>query len=168
MIIGSGDIASVLKDRKGFLFHAAGVSNSQETDEFEYQREATMVLDQPKEYRLVYFSSLAIFYGKGRYVQHKRDMEQMIMLNFPKYTIVRIGNILWGTNPHTLINYLREQKHPQIRDEYRYVVDKDEFLHWINLIPDFNCEMNVPGQRMKVQEIYDKYCRIGKKGKNEE
>lgn len=77
--------------------------------------------------------------------------------NFPQYTIIRLGNITWGDNPNTLINYLKINPTAEVRDVYRYVVEKDEFLHWINLIPNFNCEMNIPGKRMKVKDIVKEY-----------
>lgn len=83
----------------------------------------------------------------------------MIKANFKKHTIIRIGNIEWGTNPNTLINYLLLHPMAEIRDEYRYVISKEEFLSWIDLIPDWSCEMNCPGERLKVGAIYDRYCR---------
>ncbi len=160
-IVGEGDIASVLKERDGVLFFASGVSNSQETQESEYQREKDLLMEQDKDKRLVYFGSLSIFYGETRYTQHKKEMEELVKDNFDKYCIVRIGNIDFGDNPHTLINTLRakvEKQEPlQILDVERYVVDQEEFLHWINLIPDFNCEINIPGKRMKVTEIVKEY-----------
>jgi hypothetical protein len=91
-------------------------------------------------------------------------MEKTIKDNFKHYTIIRIGNITWGTNPHTIINFFRNQVKKgeplDIRDEYRYVIEKDEFLHWIDLIPEWSCEMNITGQRMKIQEIVDKYVNL--------
>ena len=48
MIVGYGDIASVLKDRKGTIFFASGVSNSQETRESEYKREEDLLMKQNK------------------------------------------------------------------------------------------------------------------------
>lgn len=160
-IIGHGDIASKLEGRPDMLFFASGVSNSQETMESEYQRERILLLSMDRSKRLVYFGSLSIFYNDNRYAQHKREMEELIIGNFPKYCIIRIGNISWGKNPHTLINTLKgrvENEEPiEIQDVYRYVVDEEEFLHWISLIPDFNCEINVPGARMKVKEIFKKF-----------
>lgn len=157
MILGHGDIASVLPEREDLLFFASGVSNSLEIDEAEYKRELDFLLEQPRDAHLVYFSSLAIFYGSNRYVAHKRWMETTIKQEFPKHTIVRIGNIDWGINPHTLINFLKDKilndRRYEIENTYRYVVNKDEFLYWINLIPDFSCEMNIPGRRLKVQQI---------------
>lgn len=161
-IVGHGDIAQVLQEAdKDALFFASGVSNSAETRESEYQREKELLLKQDPSKRLVYFGSLSVFYRDSRYAKHKREMEQLVRETFPRHCIVRIGNIGWGTNPHTLINTLRnrvDQEQPiEILNVDRYVVDEDEFLHWINLIPDFNCEMNIPGNRLKVREIVKRY-----------
>lgn len=153
MKLGHGDIASALTDREDRLYFASGVSNSQETRETEYQREIDLLMQQDKWRHIVYFSSLSIFYTDTRYAQHKRQIEKLIKKNFGHYTIVRIGNITWGVNPHTLINYLRAHKDAEIKDVYRYITDKEEFLHWVNLIPEWSCEMNIPGRRMKVKDI---------------
>jgi hypothetical protein len=160
-IVGNGDIASALKDlnKDRWIFFASGVSNSRETDEDEYAREMSLLLEQNRSPRLVYFSSLAALKDRSRYLDHKRDMERLVRLNFPKYNIVRIGNITWGDNPHTLINYLRAHPEAEIKDEYRYIVDKPEFLYWLDLLPGRNCEISIPGRRMKVQEVFDEYCR---------
>jgi hypothetical protein len=92
-------------------------------------------------------------------------METLVQGQFETSTIVRIGNINWGINPYTLINHIRGQidrgEPLEIQDTYRYVVDKDEFLHWVGMIPVWSCEMNVPGRKMKVREIVDEYCRVG-------
>ncbi len=161
MIIGHGDIASVLTDKEDIIYFASGVSNSQETRESEYTREKDLLfslIDYGKP--IVYFSSLAIFYSSTRYTKHKKRMEQYVKM-FPRWNIVRIGNIDWGTNPHTIINHMRNQvlrgEELEIRDESRYIVNKEEFLHWIDLIPNFNCEMNIPGKRMTIKEIVDTY-----------
>lgn len=162
-IVGNGDIASVLPevDRPDLLFFASGVSNSQETDMEEFRREADLLLEQDTSIRVVYFSSLAVFYGANRYVQHKRQMEGLVQTQFPHHTIVRIGNIDWGTNPHTLINHLRGQQERDeeldIRDEVRYIVGQDEFLHWLGRIPTWNCELNIPGRMMTIKEVVDGY-----------
>lgn len=162
-IVGHGDIAQVLQDvDKDVLFFASGVSNSLETRESEYQREKDLLSVQDDSRRIVYFGSLSIFYDDTRYAQHKREMEQLVREHFPQHCIFRIGNITWGENPHTLINTLRTRVDNQepilIRDVDRYVVELDEFLHWIDLIPeDFNCDINVPGNRLKVREIVKRY-----------
>ncbi|MBI2405522.1 NAD(P)-dependent oxidoreductase [Candidatus Microgenomates bacterium] len=163
MIIGHGDIASVLKDRKDFIFFASGVSNSGETRESEYKREEDVLMKQNKNKHLVYFGSLCIFYSNSRYARHKKYMEELVKTHFKHYTIVRMGNITWGKNPHTLINYFRNAKKKgkklEIWDTYRYLVDKEEFLHWITMIPDWNCEMNITGKKLKVKQIIENYVR---------
>ena len=168
-IVGNGDMASVLTDRKDRLYFASGVSNSQEKREAQYTREKNLLLKQDRKMHIVYFSSLAVFYGNNRYVKHKQQMEKLIKQEFPRYTIIRIGNITWGTNPHTIINFFRlriKKGMPiKVQDTYRYIIDKDEFLHWINLIPNWSSEMNITGRRMKIKEIIDEYCLIGIKTK---
>jgi len=162
MIIGHGDIASVLKDKKDTIFFAAGVSNSGETRESEYKREENLLLNQNQSKHLIYFGSLSTFYNpETRYAKHKRHMEDLVRKYFKHYTIVRMGNITWGKNPHTLINYFRNAvktgKKLKIWDTYRYLINKREFLHWVSLIPNWNCEMNITGQKMKVKHIVKKY-----------
>lgn len=165
MIIGHGDIANVLKDKENFLFFASGVSNSQERRESQFQREIDMLLKQDKHKHIVYFGSLCVFYSNSRYAQHKIQMEKLVRDNFKHYTIIRMGNITWGENPHTLINYLRNRakkgKTLEIRKTWRYLTDKEEFLHWIDMIPKWNCEMNITGQKLTIKEIVNKYVYLG-------
>jgi len=159
-IIGTGDIASVLEVKDGIRYFVSGVSNSREDRESEYDRERELLQSQDKDLRLVYVSSISVFDGESRYYKHKREMEDIVK-TFPKYCIVRIGNISWGTNPNTIINYLKnrvDQQEPiQIQDVFRYVVNEEEFLYWVEMIPNFNCEMSIPGLRMKVREIVKQY-----------
>ncbi len=164
-IIGHGDIASVLSDREDRIYFASGVSNSKETKESEYEREKGLLLTQnhfPEGGHLVYFSSLSVFYSNSRYTLHKKEMEELVKLNFHPYTIIRMGNITWGTNPYTLINFIKNKirnREPfEIQDVYRYIVDKDEFLYWIDMIPEWPCEMNIVGRRMLVKDIVKEYC----------
>jgi nucleoside-diphosphate-sugar epimerase len=160
MIIGTGDIAKVLKDRDDLVYFASGVSNSLETRESEFRREKDLLFDQDHDKRIVYFSSLSVFYKDSPYTRHKLKMERYVKM-FPKHCIVRIGNIDWGTNPHTIINHFRLQKargeQLEIQNTYRYVVSQDEFLQWLDLIPNRNCEINIPGRTMTIKEIVEKY-----------
>lgn len=162
MIIGNGDIASVIKDRDDRIYFASGVSNSQEIRETEYRREKDLLITQNWEKHLVYFSSLCVFYSTSRYAWHKRQMEDVVKNLFKPYTIIRMGNITWGTNPHTLINAIKNKiknrEQFEIQDVYRYIVDKDEFLYWMDMIPEWNCEMNIVGRRMKLRDIVKEYC----------
>lgn len=156
MIIGNGDIASVLPEREDLMFFASGVSNSLEIRYEEFKREKDLLFEQDYDKHIVYFSTLSIFYKDSPYTRHKKKMEQYVRM-FNHYTIVRLGNITWGKNPHTIINYFKNKisalEPIEIKDTFRYVVDKDEFLYWVGMIPAWNCEMNIPGKRMRVQEI---------------
>lgn len=162
MIIGNGDVASVLTDNEDYIWFASGVSNSQETRQSEFSREKDLLfnLADNQTKRIIYFSTLSIFYKDSPYTRHKKKMEAYVKM-FPKHCIIRIGNIDWGTNPHTIINHFRQQKARgeklKIENTYRYVVDKEEFLYWLGMIPDFNCEINIPGKRMTIKEIVQKY-----------
>ena len=162
-IIGDGDIAGAieLEERDTKLYFASGVSNSQETREIEYQRERDLLLGQDRSRHIVYFSSLCVFYLNTRYARHKREMERVVKDKFNHYTIMRIGNITWGNNPNTIINYFKRQKAEgkplEIQDAYRYVTDAEEFHHWMKMIPTWNAEMNVPGRRMSIREIVEEF-----------
>lgn len=164
MIVGTGDIASVLIDKEDLLFFASGVSNSRETNPSAFEREMKLLFKQDHKKHIVYFSSLSIFYLDNAYTKHKKNMEILIKALFPHYTIVRLGNISWGKNPNTLINYVKNciqnKKTFEIQDTHRYIIDKEEFLHWIALIPEWNCEMNMTGKFMTVQDIVNLYCRV--------
>lgn len=154
MIIGSGDIASVLTDRDDVTYFVSGVSNSRETRTSEFEREMILLRQQPRDRHLIYISTLAIYYSETDYTRHKLRMEDFIREYFHSYTIFRIGNITWGKNPHTLINYLREHPEAEVIDTYRYLVSKDEFLHWVNLAPiGQKTEMNITGKLTWVPDL---------------
>tara|TARA_R110000868_G_scaffold121330_1_gene321813 strand:+ start:274 stop:798 length:525 start_codon:yes stop_codon:yes gene_type:complete len=153
-IIGNGDIATALKytdnvviDREDVIFFASGVSNSSEIKPEPYQRELTLLMSQPKDKHLVYFSSLSIYYSKTEYARHKRIMENTIRNHWNSYTIVRIGNIDWGKNPNTLINYLTSHPNATIQNVYRHILSFKEFQYWMKMIivPGKN-EMNITGR----------------------
>lgn len=166
MIIGNGDIATVLRDvdRHDRLYFVSGVSNSSETRESEFKRERVLLADTVNRNRgthLVYVSSLAVFYSDTPYAEHKRTMERLVKKFSALRAILRVGNITWGSNPNTLINFLRGQKERgerlDIQDTQRYVIDKDEFLYWVGMIPPWSCEMNITGKRMTIAEIVREY-----------
>lgn len=162
MIIGNGDIASILNDREGAIFFASGVSNSKETKESEFLREQTLLNKQDKNQCLFYFSSLTVdnidIVSNNKYLQHKIKMENFIKSHFKNYNIIRIGNITWGTNPHTFINNIRSQikegKTPEIRDEYRYIITKDQ-LHLLtdNLPLKGQNVIGIIGKMVKVKDL---------------
>lgn len=165
MIIGDGDVAKVLPDRDDYIWFASGVSNSLETRDSEFRQEKDLLFTfaDDRDKKMVYFSTLSTLYKDSPYTEHKRRMERYVKM-WPNHCIVRIGNIDWGTNPHTLINHFKLQRDRgeklEIQDTYRYIVNKEEFLYWLGLIPDWNIEMNIPGKRMTIKEIVNEYVTI--------
>lgn len=162
-IVGNGSIARALQglDLGDKLFFASGVPDSGEVRESEYQREIVLLLSQDHKRHLVYFSSLSIFYKDSRYAQHKKQMETLIKVRFPRYTIMRLGNPVWSTNPVHLIPFLTQKlargEEIQVQDVYRYPLELEEFIHWVKMIPDWSCEMNITGKMMLVRDIITKY-----------
>lgn len=161
MVIGRGDIASALKDldRDDFIFFASGVSDSQCVDHAEFNREMILLLTQPRHEHIVYFSSLSIFDKDTAYTKHKLRLEACVK-GFDNFTIIRLGNIAWGNNPKTIINYFRnaiKNNEPVvIKDEYKYICTLEDFRYWIGKIPDFNCELNITGERIHAKELYER------------
>lgn len=161
MIIGHGDIASVLNDREGAIFFASGVSNSQERRREEFARERQLLEDTHfKTHRssLFYFSTLSINFIDTPYTRHKNQMEALIKAWFQNYNIIRIGNINWGTNPNTFINFIklkRERGEPvEIRDEWKYMISKDQLLLLTDNLPlTGKNEISVFGECKKVKDL---------------
>jgi hypothetical protein len=162
-IIGHGAIAEALHDLPptDLLYFASGVANSREIRESEYDRERALLLSQPIDRHIVYFSSLCTFFEPDtRYSKHKMEMEDLVRNNFFGWTIVRIGNISWGQNPNQLVPFIRERLSKgedfPIYDQQRHLLERDEFLYWTSLIPtDRNCEMNITGRNMRIVDIVE-------------
>lgn len=162
MIVGRGDIASVLNDREGATFFVSGVSNSSEIRESEYIREIELLSKQDTTKCLFYFSSISVDdiekIGGNKYLQHKLRMEMLIKSNFENYNIIRIGNITWGSNPNTFINYIKNKKkkgeYVEIKDEYKYVIDKEQLLLLTDNLPLVGKNtLSIFGKMAKVAEL---------------
>ena len=162
MIVGKGDIASVLNDREGTIFFASGISNSNETRDSEFMREIELLDKQDRTKCLFYFSSISVDdiqkIGSNKYLQHKLRMETLIKSNFENYNIIRIGNITWGSNPNTFINYIKNKKSKgesvQIKDEYKYIIDKDQLVMLTDNLPLVGQNtLCVFGRMAKVAEL---------------
>jgi hypothetical protein len=162
MIVGRGDIASALNDREGAIFFVSGVSNSNETRESEFMREIELLDKQDRTKCIFYFSSISVDdldkVANNKYLQHKRRMELLIKSNFENYNIIRIGNITWGNNPNTFINYIKNKKKKgepvQIKDEYKYIIDKDQLVLLTDNLPLIGQNtLCVFGRMAKVAEL---------------
>lgn len=155
MIIGSGDIAKVLHDREGAVFFVSGVSDSSCTDEAEFDREIDLLLTMPRDKCIFYFSSIAIYTKSSPYMTHKLNVEHEVKSHWKNCNIIRIGNISWGANPNTFLNYLRAQidagKPVEIYDEYRYMINKKELLLITDSLPlTGQNEINIFSQKARV------------------
>lgn len=157
MVIGHGDLAQVLKlrDRDDLTYFASGVSNSQCTDEIEFYRER-LLLKTVSDNHIVYFSSLSIYDKDSHYTRHKLQMEQLVKEKANIYTIIRLGNITWGDNPNTIINYLRRKQDVVLRDEFKYLTTLADFYYWIDRIPKWSTEMNLTGERVHMAELFNR------------
>lgn len=160
MIIGSGNIAKVLPDRDDVIFFASGVSDSSCKNKNEFNRESDLLLSLNKNSHVVYFSNLGIYYKTDDYTKHKINMENLVRDNFITYTIIRFEVCEWVKNPTTILNVfkqkLKDNEKINIIDTTRYVIDLNEFLYWINLIPvGKKNEMNILGRKMKITEIIE-------------
>lgn len=158
MIFGRGDIASVLVDRPGALFFAAGVSNSGCTDEDLFRLEKHTLLEQPKDLCMFYFGTISMYYKATPYTMHKARMELLIKSNWVNYNIIRLGNITWGSNPNTFINYIKGKKQRgeefEVLDEYRYVIDEDQLNLICSSLPlKGQNEINIFGRMAKVKDL---------------
>jgi len=162
MVIGKGDIASMLNDREGAIFFASGVSNSNETRESEFIREIELLKKQDKTKCLFYFSSIALDdldkVKKSKYLQHKLNVESIIESNFKNFNIIRVGNINWGINPNTFINYIKNKikkgEPVVIKDEVRYIINKEQLVLLTDNLPLVGQNrISVFGKMAKVEEL---------------
>lgn len=161
MIIGNGNIAKSLKDRDDLVFFASGVSDSNCINAVEFEREVNLLRSMNYDVHLVYFSNLKVYYSKDPYTQHKIMMEDLVKSLFRSYTIVRIEVCAWVNNPTTILNVFKkkliEGDEIIIHDTTRYVLQKDEFLFWLERIPvGRKNEMNILGEKIKIIEIIER------------
>lgn len=114
-IIGHGLLARAfdagLIEQLGATVFASGVSNSQESDPAQFQREAELLARalQARPGRFVYFSTCSVTdddRAATPYAVHKRKMEVLIKAR-GNHLILRLPQVVGNTdNPHTLVNHL--------------------------------------------------------------
>jgi nucleoside-diphosphate-sugar epimerase len=113
MIVGNGLIAkefSTWKDREDVIIFASGVSNSKEDSLFEFKREFDLVQRYSRTSALfIYFSTCSIYdstLAESAYVKHKLEIEEYIQLNFKRFLVLRLPNLVGRSdNPHTFFNF---------------------------------------------------------------
>lgn len=114
MIVGNGMMAKrfmeCYKDDSSVIIFASGVSNSSEIDEDKYVRELSLINHCLSEYphrKFVYFSSVIHLSGmKTRYLDHKREVERLLMNNSKNYLVIRLPQVVGPSgNKNNIINY---------------------------------------------------------------
>lgn len=117
MLIGSGLLAKTFTNnfsqRDDICIYAAGVSNSNCSDEREFARERQLLNEtlQTKASQVdafVYFGTCSVGDPETQntpYVQHKLEMEELVATH-PRHLVLRLPQIVGRTpNPHTLLNF---------------------------------------------------------------
>jgi nucleoside-diphosphate-sugar epimerase len=129
MVIGNGSIAKVFKQEfendDSVIIFASGVSNSNEKNLSEYQRETILLkntLTKFPEKKIVYFSSISSKYVNSEYFNHKELMENLIIKNSNNFIIIRLPQIISNSgNQNNLINFLVNS----IRNNHSLEIQKD-------------------------------------------
>jgi nucleoside-diphosphate-sugar epimerase len=142
MIIGSGLLARAFAplfvDSKDCCVYAAGVSNSNCSDQREFAREQDRLMIAMEQHRLV---DLFLYFGTcsangsldSPYVQHKIKMEK-IVAEHPRYLTLRLPQTAGKTeNPHTLLNYIftriiRSERFQIWRNARRNIIDVEDVV----------------------------------------
>ncbi len=149
MVIGSGFLAKAFrryKNRSDVLIFASGVSNSNEQDSSEYERENNLLRQvDTKKHKTIYFSTCSVFDKSQKnspYVRHKLNMEQYIKEHFNSYIIFRLPIVVGrNKNPHTLTNYLNQKIKHQVpfvifKNAYRYLMDVKDVVTLLSRMID--------------------------------
>tara|TARA_B110000967_G_scaffold197059_1_gene228360 strand:- start:4510 stop:5226 length:717 start_codon:yes stop_codon:yes gene_type:complete len=133
VVEGSGFLAKKFKKHSFFLnkqnviIYAAGVSNSQEKNATELQREIRRfkTFSKQNNKKIVYISTYSIFdksRNRNKYIKNKVKIELLIKKNLPSYLIVRLPEIVgFNKNPNTLINFF-----------YQKIINRKKFTVWSN------------------------------------
>lgn len=142
MIIGSGMLARafapLFSDSRESCVYAAGVSNSNCSDQREFDRERDRLMIAMDQHRL---ADLFLYFGTcsangsldSPYVQHKIKMEK-IVAEHPQYLILRLSQVAGKTeNPHTLLNYIftriiRSERFQIWKNARRNIIDIDDVV----------------------------------------
>lgn len=129
MVIGNGMIAKEFNSYQAndaYIIFASGVSNSTHSAATAFEREKkllTNVIENAAGKSLVYFSTCSMYDAsmKGSaYVQHKQNMEAIIIQQQPLYNIFRLSNPIGNTgNTNTVINFF-----------IKHIIERQPFSIW--------------------------------------
>jgi len=170
VVHGSGMMASAIRSAKGIrgAVFAAGVSNSLETNEASYAREARTLrefIDQHTAEKIIYFSSYVAAAGESRYARHKRDQEDLIAQYSRDFLVLRLPQVVGQTANRTLISYLVHAARTGAvitiqKRALRSLVDVHDVGRITSLLTDKNVRREViavgPPKPMTILEIVEK------------
>ena len=144
MIFGSGLLARAFgpqfANSATSCVYAAGVSNSNCSDQREFDREQDRLMVAMGQHRsaelFLYFgtcSANGLLASTSPYVQHKIKMEKIVE-EHPRYLILRLPQTAEKTeNPHTLLNYIfariiRSERFRVWKNARRNIIDVDDVV----------------------------------------
>ena len=144
MIFGSGLLARAFgpqfANSATSCVYAAGVSNSNCSDQREFDREQDRLMVAMGQHRsaelFLYFGTCSAngpLESASPYVQHKVKMEKIVE-EHPRYLILRLPQTAGKTeNPHTLLNYIfarivRSERFQVWKNARRNIIDVDDVV----------------------------------------
>lgn len=157
MVVGNGMLAKAFSSyikNENVVIYAAGVSNSSENFEENFQRELKLLEKCIKENAnklIIYFSTCSVndeTLKETKYVQHKSAIESYIKENVGSFIIFRLPIVIGDTkNSFTLFNFLKEKLllNQEIfiqKNAYRYLVDIDDVSNILTQLIDSNLFLN--------------------------
>jgi nucleoside-diphosphate-sugar epimerase len=157
IIIGNGLLANTFYGTNisdDFILFASGVSNSDETNVNEFNREKDLIKNTMIKYKnktFIYFSSCDVIYAdklSKPYYYHKLDIEQYIVKNIDKYYIFRLPQVIGkSNNRNLLINYFidavnNNKKIVAFSNAYKNIIAIDNILTIVSYIINNNFECN--------------------------
>jgi len=139
MVVGNGLLArcfSNFASVNDVTIFASGVSNSQEKDPVEFEKEIEKIKNlSGTSSKFIYFSTVSVHdpdLADSPYIRHKLKIEELIRSEFSRYIVFRLPIVVGRTdNPHTLTNFLFNQiKNHEVvtifKNACRYLVDIDD------------------------------------------
>ena len=180
MIVGAGMMAKAVEsiDNASCLYFCSGVSNSNEVDDLNYEKEVQLIAQfYGTNQKLIYFSSYFVnfdSYLSRKYYRHKLKIEKLIQDNFSNYLIFRLPQVVgFSKNKNTLTNFLynsilSNSTIEVFKNAKRNVVDIDDVVKVINYV---NCKhlfknqvINLVGSKnYDIEEIISVFEQVTKK-----